>query len=531
MRFSIITPVYNRENYIKRCVDSVLVQHFQDWEMILIDDGSTDSSYEMCCQYAKQDKRIRCVHQENAGAGAARNKGIALAQGEYILFLDSDDWYEPECLEEIAKAIDAYQPDIVTFLLREWYEDGRSIINKRSLMRTGVIPPKEKGHLMSRDMCVGTRAHKRKLLIDNDIAFFQFPKHEDIITFYLSYAYAEKVVHLPCAFYNYDKVVTESLSKYENESSDLLWKSYETIFNEFYKRNLLKKNGEYLAEAALVDMRHYFSVRNAKQANPMGLQRASEFIDQCNSSVYNALTKRYIVFGSYTLRSAVNTLVLEQDHVTHFQFSTLKAAFHNEHGHYAFSHKNSYRQTMVNAEIEGTLQKRLRADDYDYVCIDLMEERYGLLDLDGLLVTDSDAFREGDFAVDIKKGTVIPRDSKIAEGLFREAAAQLKELLGTDYDMRRLILVENFLMEDFGEVGKEHKFDNLEEIQKTNTLLESYYSIFRETFPRCKVMTPDRNSQICFTDVGYKHGCYPWHSVEAWECEIGDAISSVLKER
>ena len=89
---SVIVPVYKAEKVIARCIESVIAQEYQDWELILVDDGSPDKSGEICDEYALKDKRIRVVHQENAGASAARNHGMNVARGEYICFIDADDY-------------------------------------------------------------------------------------------------------------------------------------------------------------------------------------------------------------------------------------------------------------------------------------------------------------------------------------------------------------------------------------------------------------------------------------------------------
>ena len=97
--FSIIIPVYNAESTISRCVDSILSQSFSDFELLLIDDGSTDKSAEICDRYESSDSRVRTVHKKNSGPSRARNTGIELSTGEYLLFVDSDDYVEKEYIE------------------------------------------------------------------------------------------------------------------------------------------------------------------------------------------------------------------------------------------------------------------------------------------------------------------------------------------------------------------------------------------------------------------------------------------------
>ena len=98
---SIIIPVYNAEKFIAECIDSILCQTFQDFELLLIDDGSTDSSFNICSNYAQKDTRVRCFHKKNEGVSMTRNYGIWQAKGEYIVFVDADDVVSPEFLSNL----------------------------------------------------------------------------------------------------------------------------------------------------------------------------------------------------------------------------------------------------------------------------------------------------------------------------------------------------------------------------------------------------------------------------------------------
>ncbi len=106
-KVSIIVPVYNKQWCLARCVDSVLAQTQQDWTLILVDDGSKDNSLELCQAYAQQDPRIRVVAKENGGVSTARNAGLEVADGAYIVFLDADDWWEPDFLEVMVPLAEA----------------------------------------------------------------------------------------------------------------------------------------------------------------------------------------------------------------------------------------------------------------------------------------------------------------------------------------------------------------------------------------------------------------------------------------
>ena len=110
---SVVVPIYKVERYLGDCVDSILEQTLKSLEIILVDDGSPDGSPAMCDAYAARDSRVRVIHQENQGAGPARNAGLATARGKYIIFMDADDIYHPQMLELMVARADKYHADVV----------------------------------------------------------------------------------------------------------------------------------------------------------------------------------------------------------------------------------------------------------------------------------------------------------------------------------------------------------------------------------------------------------------------------------
>lgn len=110
---SIIVPVYNAEKYLRRCIDSVLVQTYENWELVLVDDGSKDGSGKICDEYAAKDSRIKVLHQPNKGVGAARNLGLLNVRGKYLTFIDSDDYIDPDYLQNYVDNIEAAYDMIV----------------------------------------------------------------------------------------------------------------------------------------------------------------------------------------------------------------------------------------------------------------------------------------------------------------------------------------------------------------------------------------------------------------------------------
>lgn len=110
---SIIIPIYNAEKYLSQCIDSVINQSYKDWELLLIDDGSEDQSGIICNLYAERDNRIRVFHKENGGVCSARNIGLKYAHGDFVTFIDSDDWIDPDILEKYIETYDRTHTDLV----------------------------------------------------------------------------------------------------------------------------------------------------------------------------------------------------------------------------------------------------------------------------------------------------------------------------------------------------------------------------------------------------------------------------------
>ncbi len=127
---SIIVPVYNTGKYLKECLDSLIEQTYQDIEILLIDDGSTDNSRDICMEYEKKDSRVRMIHKENSGVSDARNLGLDIAKGEYISFCDSDDMVDQKLYTILLDTLEKYKVDRIVGGYSYLYNDGRTLYCK-----------------------------------------------------------------------------------------------------------------------------------------------------------------------------------------------------------------------------------------------------------------------------------------------------------------------------------------------------------------------------------------------------------------
>lgn len=204
-KLSIVVPVYNVEQYLNKCVDSILAQTFRDFEVILLDDGSTDGSGEICDEYAKKDSRIKVIHQQNGGLSCARNNGIKIATGNYIGFSDSDDWIEPEMYQKMLTAAETQKADIVVCRLQRVNENGGDIVEITgydiclSMNRWEATQEILKDDLM-RSYAVN-KIYKRSLF--NGIEYPLCRYFEDTFTTYKLIYKANKIVTTPYIGYNY----------------------------------------------------------------------------------------------------------------------------------------------------------------------------------------------------------------------------------------------------------------------------------------------------------------------------------------
>lgn len=213
---SVIVPVYNVEEYLKRCVDSLRNQSLQNIEIILVDDGSTDHSGTLCDEYQNEDRRIKVIHKENAGQGLARNDGLKMATGQYVCFLDSDDYLETNALSELSLLAEDSKADMVTFgyeiddpdgkcvtapRIEEKEYIGEDIRNEFILHFFGDDPQKE--DLRGFSSCMSF--FRREVILEYDI---HFPSEREVLTedtvFCLEFcAHAERIVTTSKIYYHY----------------------------------------------------------------------------------------------------------------------------------------------------------------------------------------------------------------------------------------------------------------------------------------------------------------------------------------
>jgi len=205
-KISVVVPVYKVEDYLERCVRSLCRQSHTDLEIILVDDGSPDNSGKLCDALALQDPRIRVIHKENGGLSDARNAGMDVATGEYIAFVDSDDWYDPTMLETLYNLCQTHGAQIAECSFRSIYQTHTQAETSCSGKIMEFTPIEAIESNLDWKFCKPVAWNK---LYRTDITKgIRYPKgkiHEDEFTTHLFYLAAQKIVYVDIAFVNYER--------------------------------------------------------------------------------------------------------------------------------------------------------------------------------------------------------------------------------------------------------------------------------------------------------------------------------------
>lgn len=225
--FSIVVPIYETEAYLPKCIESILAQTYQNFELILVDDGSTDSSPMICDHYAQKDSRIHVIHKENGGSSSARNAGIHSVSGKYVMFVDSDDyWNDENALQSVAQMIAQYNCDLLCTNICKAYENTSRTKKYFSPTET-LIGAKQ---VLLYERYVSSPCSKvicASLFRDNDLNFTEGVGSEDIDWSLRLALKAKHIVYVDLAFYSY-------VQRADSTSHNMTAKKIDDLKNNVY---------------------------------------------------------------------------------------------------------------------------------------------------------------------------------------------------------------------------------------------------------------------------------------------------------
>lgn len=251
-RFSLIVPVYKIEAYLPKCIDSVLAQTCQDYELLLVDDGSPDSCGRICDDYAaKYPDKLRVFHQPNGGAGAARNLGIQAAHGEYLLFVDGDDYLASDFLAALSAVIQKTPADLILFGAQV-ERDGKKVDElHESVPAETLLSVKDEPTLYFGVMAPWNRAYRRTLFTEHDIDFATKVWYEDIRVVTKLLAVAQTAYRLPGAYYHYLQREGSAMNNKNVERNAEILQAYDDILTWYEAHGYLELRREELTFQAV----------------------------------------------------------------------------------------------------------------------------------------------------------------------------------------------------------------------------------------------------------------------------------------
>ena len=209
-KISVIVPVYNTEKYLHRCIDSILLQTFTDFELLLIDDGSKDSSGAICDEYASKDNRVRVFHKENGGVSSARNLGLDNAKGEWIAFVDSDDWMERTMYDELYKCAMAASAEVVYCDFNMSYKDKYIACKSAQYSDNKIVFLRN--YIAFEWTCLWNILAKKEIYIKNNLHFIENISYcEDFCLSVRLLYYANKVSYVEKSLYSYNRMNETSI--------------------------------------------------------------------------------------------------------------------------------------------------------------------------------------------------------------------------------------------------------------------------------------------------------------------------------
>lgn len=513
---SIIVPVYNAEKYLDCCLESIVNQTYPKLQIILIDDGSTDGSFHIIQKWINRDNRILAVREENSGQGIARNRGLDLATGQYIMFVDADDWLEPDCVSCLRKSIEENRTDIVIGLISKTSLDDNS---------ESTILKEYDGEMLSGDKLIETifqittyvhsRLIKKEIFDVNNI---RFPNHyfEDIAIMPLIYASASSIFFIRKVVYHYRNNSGSTVNSI-NKIDDRI-RCIDTLLNEFRNRGIYNtyesQLKEYIVERCQINLRCVKGLANRVYVTFEDKQ--NNYVNKLGMNSWK-LPKLY-TFGSYNLMIVAKIFMQVADTETLPDYYGGESVIscmgesNTELLETNIHHKNSFRETCIFYDFEKTFTHLNpgRFKDVDYILVDFLDERFDIgKTTKGEFFTLSDYFKDIKDTVDLQY-TVIESFSDEWFELWKESFERFICQLSKYVDLNKVIFIKSKLACTYYDDDGNYPFENRFQIEKINCNLEKCYQIAEQRSPE-SIFFDVLELDSYRTNKAFRHGCFPWH--------------------
>ena len=538
---TVILPVYNVAEYMDQCLETVTGQTLRQIEILLIDDGSTDASLAKCWEWAEKDPRVTVFHRENDGVASARNFGVLMARGKYIAFVDPDDWLEKDYLEKLWKAAEEADADFAECDL--WRYDNRSgkKIYRSCYGRMGqayTLPEHMKYGPTAMYKAISRRTLWEKYHLSMPKCSFESPAVYSLIL-----ALSNRVVNVREALYYYRRFRENSLvengyaRKDGKPNNRLAVRAMDFLTEEFRRTGRYEEFAGVLEGVVKYRLNDILAMQFHRKSPGDFRELVQNYRCFLSERFPEGRNEPYVTWGGYNLNRILTHVDWLHDPYARFNFTSMVSLLNPENAAYGQSHKNRYRQIMLERERLRSYWEILRELKPKFIFIDLIEERFDILQLGGSFVTMSDAFagaifsfadKEGLTAEDFAKfGQVISRESVRCMELWQRGCREMVAETHRICPDVRFVIIENYLCEAAGNLQGRKPFDNLESIRRVNAVLRQYYQYMKQLLPKAPVISPAKD-ELYFTDEKYEYGAIPSHLNEIENQKIAEKIEEAL---
>ena len=521
---SIIIPVYNVEKYLDDCINSVVNQSYKNIEIVLVNDGSTDSSYEICNEWSKKDDRIRLLNQINQGQGIARNYGVREAKGDWIAFIDSDDWIDKEYIELMMQAIVRECADMAKCNYTQIRTKSKDQKTTNFYQTIGIMRD-EKYILAESAGVIWNLIIRKKIIIDNKIEQPKCKGQDSAVGLEMCLL-AKKIAFVNDSLYFYRKeregATTDGATSKRDELALIalpwlikglqkckLYCNYREVIQRYIAHNLtLTLWGGWLN----LEQKKYDELKNL-------------YFNSFQTLV-GVNNKIIATFGSWNLTETAKKMPFVQDMDYAFHFSGIISLMSKCNPNVVFFHKNIYRNKMIKKDVFSNLWDVFELRRPDYFVIDLLEERNDVIQYSKGCITKSVAVSQAE--IDYCNATILKFGSDAWLENWKQSFDEFADKIQYYVPANKIFIVKNLLTERYGNVFENYKYQNVDEIRNINKILESCYQYVTDILPNCKVIDLTKDDKY-ITDEKYEYGVEPYYINSFINEKVGEIILENIK--
>lgn len=520
---SVIVPVYNVYDWLDRCMESIIHQTFTDFEVILINDGSTDGSEIKCGKWEEKDSRVRVISKRNEGPSIARNCGIRNAKGEYLVFIDADDWIECTYLEKLYNAIVEQKVAISECDVYRFNNDTGEKVYRCCSGNLGMQYNLE-GHMKYGYTAIWKCMIKKSIFTDYGV---EFPNcHSESRAIYpLLLAISGDIANVEEGLYYYRRFRKGSLSEKprinDGDEKAIGLRAFDALVQGFKLCNLYDKYENLLQEIIKIKLSDLLSATFYRREKKDFLDLVENYYTYIGEKFPKSVNFKYINLGGYNLNRILCHMDLLHNPYGRFNFSSIISLMNPVTNQIQCIHKNKYREIMVKRDIISSFWEIIDEVKPEYIFVDFIEERFDIIEYLNGYITKSDAFE--DAQLNLLDFRIIERDSEECLKLWQNSFYKFIEKIENKIPECKIVVIENYLSEQFGDINSRTYFENIKEIRKKNYTLKQCYDFVKENYKDI----PTINASKCdyyFTDKEYEYGAIPSHLNEIVNQKIADKI-------